>query len=214
MKTFERCIRQLIWAGIIFLSPFVSQVKAVYLAPGGVLPGTFEPDPTGGTQLASQSVPFSYGVLQGTLTSSVISGDPSNPFGTGLTFTYQVAVSALSGDSASQISVSSYAGFLTDASYNPIAGGTVVPDFMSRSATPGNVVRFTFLTTPIGPGLSSALLVVQTDAALWAPTTAGITDGQTVNVSSYAPIAVPEPETCALIVMGLGLLGFRLRRSK
>lgn len=202
--------------GVIFLSPFVSQVKAVYLTPGGVLPGTAEPDPTGGTAIALQSVPFSSGVLQGTLTSAVISGDPSNPFGAGLTFTYQIAVSPFSGDAATQISVSSFAGFLTDASYNDgvNAAGTVAPDFMSRSAAPGNVVRFTFLTSPIGPGFTSALLVVQTDAALWTPTSASLTDGLSVNVSSYAPLAVPEPETCALILMGLGLLGLRLRRSK
>ena len=76
------------------------------------------------------------------------------------------------------------------------------------------MVRFTFLTSPIGAGASSALLVIQTDALNWTYTTAGITDGQTVNVNSYAPLAVPEPASCALILMGLTVAGLRLRRSK
>jgi hypothetical protein len=215
MKLFGRYFKHLIAVAVLLACPFVSQVNAVLLSPGGVLAATYEPDPSGGTALTTTSVPFSSGVLQGTLISSVISGDANNPFG-GLTFTYQIVVSSLSTDSASQISVSSYASFLTDTSYNNTGSyaGTDVPDFMSRSSGTGNVVRFTFLNNPIGAGSSSALLVVQTSAQSWNYTTAGVTDGQTVNVNSVAPAAVPEPASCALILLGLGIAGFRLRRSK
>jgi len=217
MKTFVSRFKHLILVAVVFACPFVSQVKAVLLSPGGVLAATYGPAPLGGTVLATTSVPFSSGVLQGTLISSVISPTlNTNVAFTGLTFTYQIAVSALSTDSASQISVSSFTSFLTDTSYNnagPYAG-TGVPDFMSRSSGAGNVVRFTFLTSPIGAGSSSALLVVQTSAQSWTYTTAGVTDGQTVNVSSFAPAAVPEPASCALVLVGLGIAGFRFRRSK
>jgi hypothetical protein len=215
MKTYIRHFKHLILVAVLFACPFVSQVRAVLLSPGGVLAATYEPDPVGGAAVATTSVPFSSGVLQGTLISSVIAGDVSNPFG-GLTFTYQIAVSALSTDSASQISVSSFTSFLTDTSYNNagIYAGTGVPDFMSRSSGAGNVVRFTFLTSPIGAGSSSALLVVQTSAQFYTYTTAGVTDGQTVNVNSFAPTAVPEPASCALVLVGLGIAGFRFRRSK
>jgi hypothetical protein len=218
MKNFGRHFKHQILVAVLFVCPFVSQVKAVFLLPGGVLPAAFAPNPSNGTVVASESVPFSSGVLQGTLVSSVISGDTSNPFAGagGLTFTYQILVSSLSADSASQISVSSFASFQTSTSYNNTGSyaGTELPDYMSRSSGAGNVVRFTFLTSPIGAGASSALLVIQTDALNWTYTTAGITDGQTVNVNSYAPLAVPEPASCALILMGLTVAGLRLRRSK
>ncbi|HLX95841.1 MAG TPA: PEP-CTERM sorting domain-containing protein [Verrucomicrobiae bacterium] len=215
MKTFGPHFKHVILAAVLLACPFVSQVKAVLLSPGGVLAATYEPDPSGGTALDTMSVPFSSGVLQGTLISSVIAGDANNPFG-GLTFTYQIVISSLSTDSASQISVSSYASFLTDTSYNNTGtyAGTDVPDYMSRSSGVGDVVRFTFLFNTIGAGSSSALLVIQSSAQNWNFTTAGVTDGQTVNVNSLAPSTVPEPASCALILVGLGLAGFRLRRSK
>ncbi len=217
MKNFGRYFKHLILVAVLFACPFVSQVKAVLLSPGGVLAATYGPAPLGGTVLATTSVPFSSGVLQGTLISSVISsGLNTNVSLTGLTFTYQIVVSSLSADSASQISVSSFASFQTDTSYNNTGSyaGTELPDYISRSSGAGDVVRFTFLTSPIGAGASSALLVIQTDALNWTYTTAGITDGQTVNVNSYAPLAVPEPASCALILMGLAVAGLRLRRSK
>ena len=117
MKNFGRYFKHLILVAVLFACPFVSQVKAVLLSPGGVLVGSLCAESVRWNGACTKSVPFSSGVLQGTLVSSVISGglNTSNPFAGagGLTFTYQIVVSSLSADSASQISVSSFASFQT-----------------------------------------------------------------------------------------------------
>jgi len=195
------------------------QVKAltVYtLSPGtsvAALPSSY---PVGGTLVATTSSPFSAGVISGTLVSSAFLFDASNPYGAGtnggLTFTYQLSISSSSPDGSSEMTVSSFSSFLTDVSYNTV-GSDVNPSNFSRSSG-GDTVRFIFLNQPVGDGQTSALLVVQTDALGFQATMAGIIDALTVNVASLAPIAVPEPASSALILLGLGAMGLCLRRSK
>jgi hypothetical protein len=75
------------------------------------------------------------------------------------------------------------------------------------------VLRFNFVPTTVSPDLSSALIVVQTSALSWNNTTAGIIDGQTLNVGALAPLAVPEPAAATLLLAGLALvLGRKLRK--
>ena len=213
MKTFFRFARSAIFGAAVILYS-VSQLQAVTvytLNPGGFVTALTSPYPTGGITLASVSSPFSSGVLTGTLLSRAISGDPSNPYG-GLTFTYLLSLSAASTQPASQISVSSFGSFLTDVSYNTNAPG-VFPSNFSRSSD-GAVVRFSFFSPNVLPGQTTALLVVQTDAVNYSPTLAGIIDGTTVNVNALAPIAVPEPATCALMGLVLGILTVLRRRPR
>ena len=116
------------------------------LAPGGVLAPGPSPFPVGGTVLDNITDPFSNGILSGSLNSIVIAGDASNPYG-GLTFVYQLSVSAGAVDSASQLSVSSFQFFQTDVTFNP-SSGTVAPTLVSRSSL-GDVVRFSFFSPSI-----------------------------------------------------------------
>src|SRR5215510_156991 len=76
--------------------------SAVPLAPGVTLyPAPGEPDPVGGVVVGGGvPVPFAAVGFSGTLTSTVLSGDASNPFGPGaLTFTYRLVNSPGSADS-------------------------------------------------------------------------------------------------------------------
>ena len=72
-----------------------------------------------------------------------------------------------------------------------------------------------FTSAPLGlgmlaPGTNSRLLVIQTNATTFQATTATVIDSLAANPASFAPLAIPEPTTLAL--MGLiGLVGMRRR---
>lgn len=166
-----------------------------------------EPDPTGGVPAAVPINAFiSGGTFSGTLTSQVISGDPSNPYG-GLTFIYTVANDATSADAVGRLTINGFAGFQTDVSYQTPTAAQL-PTTIDRSVS-GNVIGFHFVGAPFGqgaiqPGASSAVLVVQTNATTYARTIASVINGTVDMVDSYAP--TPEPATLALLTIGLGLL--------
>jgi len=203
-------------AAIVLAAFCVSQVEAtVYtLIPGAFVPALSSGFPVGGSVINTSTHSFSAGVLSGTLISDVISGDASNPYG-GLTFTYELNISSSSLQGASQLTVSSFDSFFTDVSYNN-SGGGVVPSNFSRSSeggTLGEVVRFSFFSPAVSGGEHSALLVVQTSATIYNVTEAGVIDGQTANVLTFAPLVVPEPTAAVLLLAGLGALAIARRRQ-
>lgn len=202
-----RAARGLAWLGLAAAVAFlwVAPAQAAPIAPGDAALASGEADPTGGVILDSLSVPFATSQYTGTLTSSVISGDPSNPYG-GLTFVYEVSNDATSSGEIGRLTVNDYLGWLTDMSYQTPTSD-LAPTLVSRSAA-GDVIGFTFVGSPLGagtltPGLTSALLVVQTDAPAYQPTFASVINGTVVSVDSLAPAAVPEPGTLALLGAGL-----------
>jgi hypothetical protein len=192
---------------------YSAQATIYTLGAGGLITAASSGFPTGGTTLATATSPFSAsGVISGTLISTVISGDTSNPFANGLTFTYLLSINASSPDSSSEMTVSSFANFQTEISYNK-SGSEVAPNQFSRDSGSGDTVRFHWLIPTIAAGQTGALVVVQTDATAWHPTLAGIIDGLTVNVASLAPIAVPEPSTFGLVFVGLAATALARRQS-
>jgi len=198
----------------LILGLMCQPVSAALLLPGvGFFPAPSEPDPVGGVLLAQITAPFVTADLQGQVVSQVLSGDLSNPLG-GLTFTYQIMMAATSVHAVSAFSVGNYGGFQTDASYLPLAVlGTVAPTLVERSALPGDVVRFSYLTSfggSIAAGQTSALMVVQTDAVAYQITSASVINSVSAVVSSLAPTAIPEPATATLAILG-GLALLRLR---
>jgi hypothetical protein len=134
-----------------------------------------------------------------------------------LTFTYFLTVSNQSPQSVSEFTVSAFDAFLTDVSMNTNLSGSISPSNFSRSdegGGSGQVIRVHFLNPTVGPGDRAASVIVQTSAFAWTATTAGIIDGQTVNVSSLAPLPVPEPGVGALLLLGLGGLAVRKLRRR
>lgn len=183
------------------------------LQPGGFSPALSSTYPVGGTVLGSLTTPFNSLTLDGTLRSTVIQGDASNPYG-GLTFTYLVMMDQLSPDAASRLTVSSFAGFSTDVSYNPTGPQVpnVNPTTFGRSVD-GAVLRFSFDSPNIAAGEASALIIVQTDAHFFGDGLAAVIDGSSANTMSLVPM-VPEPGTCGLLLLGLGTFAVARRRAR
>jgi hypothetical protein len=116
---------------------------AAPLAPGGSIAAPPELDPVGGSLLDTISSPFATASFTGTLISSVYSGDTSNPFGLpDLTFTYELIMGS-GPDSASAVSIGSFAGFQTDVSYQVPSIG-LAPGTISRNPSGSQAVKFDF----------------------------------------------------------------------
>lgn len=187
------------------------------LSPGGEInPALSSSFPTGGTTEATTSETFSsLGSLNGTVFSSVIKNDSSNPYG-GLTFTYLINLTGATGsDAAFELTVGSYSGFSTDVSYK--GGSGIAPTTFSRNnVLGGDVLQFQWTgSSELTAGDISALVVVQTDASNY-----GITSGALLLDSGgldlnnlYAPsTAVPEATgTVGLLALGVSVL-FVFRR--
>jgi hypothetical protein len=189
------------------------------LGPGGfVFPPPPGVNPTG-TLLATTTSPFLSASLNGTLISKVYSGD-SSPLA-GLTFTYQIVLSASSPNAVSQLTVSRFGSFLTDVSFFGDGATNIPPSFISRSTEGGgigDVMQFHFgapgATESLLPGNTSSLLIVQTSSLNFQPTTASIIDGVAVpNIASLAPLTIPEPTTAALGIAALVALAVARRKK-
>jgi hypothetical protein len=83
----------------------------------------------------------------------------------------------------------------------------------------GNAVGFNFFPSPVDPftafllpGATSSLLVIQTNAPFYVPTTDFIIDGGIASVGSFGPSLVPEPTTLGLAAIGLLALAATRRR--
>ena len=190
--------------------------SAATLAPGALLhPAPGEAGPTGGVVLATTTLPFVSPTYTGTLTSTVIRGDTTNPFGANaLTFTYVIS-NGPGTHSINRFSVNGYDGFSVDSSYQtPIPAGTVAPAYTDRE-TNGSSVGFSFVSAPVGagtlgPSSTSSTLVLQTNATTFLPSLASVLDGFPAVVGTFAPI--PEPSTIMLAAVGLAFVGYRLSR--
>lgn len=192
--------------------------QAATLSPGTALFGpSTEGDPVGGTVVASHTGAFAVpGAFSGSLKTDVISGDTTNTLG-GLTFIYTLTNDGGAGpNSIGRMSLAGMAGFAMDGSYQVPASG-VAPASIDRNPS-GDVVGFNFV--PVGsdpatgflaPGLSSAVLVLQTDATAYATGAFGsLIDGGVGTVGAIIP--VPEPSTIVLTLVGLAGAAMLSRR--
>jgi hypothetical protein len=200
-------------------------VQATVLPPGtSGLPDLFAP-PAGSILLASTGVVHwtnSVGTMSGTFTSEVFK-DPNNTFAAGdLDFLYQVSNSAQSTDSIARTTAINFTGFFTDVGFTasgstlggPFVDGTVAPELVDRVSA--NVIGFTFnapFLNVIGPGQTSNVLIVETNATMFAPGNFNLIDGGVTTLGAFSPSgpgsnSVPEPTSvffigCAMLALPL-----------
>lgn len=104
--------------------------------------------------------------------------------------------------------------FQTASAFGIFQTGTENSDYADRSNL--GVIGFSFVPTghtKIIPGTTSYIQIIRTDARLYKPGNFGLIDGIGDNAVAFAP-AVPEPETYAMLLAGLGLMGTIARRRK
>lgn len=169
----------------------------------------------GGTLLDSLITPISTLTFSGIARTAVYDGPET---GTNLDFYYQFSNNSGSQNAIARMTAASFEGFLTDV-YQTATGfdlfqpGTNPADTADRSSN-GRVVGFNFIPgtqNALDPGETSYIMVVRTDATQYTQGSMGIIDGSGATALAFAPI--PEPETYALMLAGLGLLGFARRRQ-
>jgi hypothetical protein len=93
--------------------------------------------------------------------------------------------------------------------------GTENSDYADRTSL--GVIGFNFVPnsqSKINPGQTSFTQVIHTNATSYVAGNFGLLDGIGDNAAGFAVAAVPEPETYAMMLAGLGLMATIARRRK
>ncbi|MEC5217163.1 hypothetical protein RCH09_002120 [Actimicrobium sp. GrIS 1.19] len=173
----------------------------------------------GGTLLNFVATPVSTPSYSGTARSAVYDN------GNGLDFYYQFVNNPGSQSSIERLTGFNYGNLAVDAfqtanSFGPFSTGTQSSDSVDRGAF--GVIGFNFLpldAAQILAGSTTNLQILRTNARAYTNGAFGILDGFAANGVGFAPDtgsvpAVPEPEPWALIVIGIGMVAYAVRRKK
>lgn len=193
-------------AALGFAVASVARAEGTPLAPGTFGPPL--PSSFGGTLLLdSGSNTFSSGGLAGTLFWEVWS-DSANSVLVGNEFAYHFVVTG--SEPVHRMTVNNWDLALTNVATSPFAGDGTPATSADRSLS-GGTIGWDFAGSVL-PGGASSWLVVFTNGTTINPAIASFIDGASVSVSTVS--LVPEPDTYAMIVAGIGLLGFIARRRR
>lgn len=195
-------------AGLLALILLAPLAHASVLGNGSSVP----PSPLfpGGTLVASTSGTITTPTFT-TSYSQWVYSDPGNTWCSGcLDFVYQFTNNG--GDANERFSMFNFAGFLVDVGTNPF--GVHDPSTIDRSSF-GPVIGFNYTGfNEITPGQTTPLLVIETNALTFTSGFVSAQDGTAGFGFAYAPSAVPEPSSLALVGGGLSVLGLFLRKFR
>ena len=218
MKNFKQVFISFLLASFMLVGG--NAYSDVTLTPGSAatsgFAGSQDPNATMTSLLASSTNSFVSAPpnFNGSVTSYVWL-DELNPYGvSALTFGYVFFNDSSSADAIGRMTVNGFKGLNTTAYTTDCCGfGSLVPESVNRSVS-GDTIGVTFATNGAGvaPGTWIEMLVVYTDAAFYSTTIANFIDGGIASATVFAPI--PEPEIYAMLVAGLGFMGFVARRRK
>jgi hypothetical protein len=170
----------------------------------------------GGTLLDSAITTITNDSYQGTARTAVYST------ATGLDFYYQYSndntsahgVARFSGSDFSSLGASLVNVFQTAAAFDMFTVGTEKSDYADR--TSAGVIGFSFIpngASKIMPGFTSLTQIIRTNATEYTKGNFGLLNGYGDNARGFAT-AVPEPETYAMLLAGLGIVGTIIRRRQ
>jgi len=176
-----------------------------------------------GTLLDSISTAITTPTFNGTARAAVYDGPED---GMNLNFYYQFSNnSGGEGDNLHAIARMTAGGFndwATDVfqssdSFGDFVAGTVAANTVDRGNT--GVVGFNFTPGGVMPGESTNVMEIRTNATDYTSNWMAVIDGTSGFGPAFSPTAaIPEPETYAMMLAGLGLLGFvgkrRMGRGK
>jgi hypothetical protein len=131
--------------------------------------------------------------------------------GTGLDFYYQFSNDAASPSGVNRLTAYNFQGYTVDAyqtaaAFGIFSAGTAAAGTVNRGTL--GVVGFNFPQdggTGIAPGDTSFTGILRTNAHSYTAGSFSVIDGSVGSVVAFAP--VPEPESYAMMLAGLGMLG-------
>lgn len=142
--------------------------------------------------------------------------------GSGLDFYYQFTNNANSKSGIERFAAYDFSSlgatqvdvFQTGTGFGIFANGTEQSNYADRGN--GGVIGFNFIpdgASKVVPGSTSFIQIIRTNATSYTVGNFGLLNGIADNATGFAPTsAVPEPETYAMMLMGLGLMGFVAKR--
>lgn len=185
--------------------------NASLLNPGATITLRSAHEPEDGRLVAQTNFAFTSVAFTGTLTSKVWADDESNPWG-GLTFSYRLANTSDCTEALGLFTLGGFADSLVDVNYS---GSGIAPRKVTRSAL-GNTISFGFFDRDgdetLLPGNTSAWLVIQTGCHTWGLNQLVGMDSLEVAAATFAPVAVPEPTSLAVLALAGAVL--LTRRAK
>jgi hypothetical protein len=163
----------------------------------------------GGTLLVSTSGTITTPTFSASYTQWVYA-DPGNNWCAGcLDFVYQFTNNGP--DANERYSMFNFTGVMVDVGTNPFAMHD--PTTIDRSAN-GSVIGFNYpASDEVSPGQTTPLLVIETNVLNFTNGFVSAQDGTAGFGFAYAPAAVPEPASLALVGGGLTLFGGVLRKK-
>lgn len=209
-NSIKRSVLALALLGAVGAANATALVATIPTASVDVVAGGF-----GGTLLDSAVSAVSTPSFTGTARAAVYDT------GAGLDFYYQftndvtsnTGIERFTGYDFSGLGSSVISVFQTSAAFGIFTTGTETSDYADR--TLNGVVGFNFVPTAnskIIPGTTSFTQIIRTTATGYQPGNFGILDGFAANATAFAALPVPEPESFAMLLAGLGLMGTIARR--